>query len=271
MYFYFFVHLFKHQNNLSPPQGRHTVAMIVSHMPNNVKVVRLAGFPRPAIVVDFSFNVVGEKSKSEERRTLRIAVVHTKPWVGEEYEEIRCKQLQALYRNGFKQQQEGENRKDDKGKGEKKKTFDWGCVVGDFNLYSEDEATKCIQSPWIDVWKHLKGENEGFTFDCQRNLLIQQLMPRKTDRLRLDRITLLHDKSHPRSSELSPTFASLFADKPIDAEAVEAAAIARTEKRGGVVSRFASWAKQFASPLSYLFPSDHFGIHCKFEIRLEEF
>lgn len=221
-------------------RGRHTVAMITNFKPIDARAVRLAEFPRPALLVDFSIS---------PHNTLRVAVVHTKPWVGDAHEELRARQLKALYDHAFVIG----------GGGDVERQL--ACVVGDFNLYTEKEADRCIAHPWLDAWKQLHDDDDtksGFTFDSKRNLMIQQLMPRKTDRLRLDRITF--------RAPLHPLQIELFADAPVFPEAAQAAIEQQAQKSGGFISRGLGWAKAFTQPKSYLFPSDHFGIHCSFEI-----
>ena len=222
-------------------RGRHAVALLASVEPQSVRVVRLAGFARPAITVDFACG--GAEADAAAAFVLRVAVVHTKPWRGDEHVALRRRQISALLGALHQEQQ---------------RTECHACVaVGDFNLYDAEEDVCIPSEQWVDVWPSLHGAAEpGFTFDTARNKMVQQLMPGKTDRLRLDRIVLL------RASNLRAERIELFADEPVDADAAAAADAQASAKRGGFVSRTISWGRNFADPNRYLFPSDHFGIHC---------
>lgn len=53
--------------------------------------------------------------------------------------------------------------------------FSTDCLlIGDFNFNSEDEE-KLIPSDFIDVWKNLRPNDPGYTFDPQTNIMAQTI------------------------------------------------------------------------------------------------
>ncbi len=84
-------------------------------------------------------------------------------------------------------------------------------ISGDLNLHGVDETGLVYKHGFEDVWLNLRGSEEGFTWDAQRNSLIQLLLPFDNRRMRLDRMLAVGDKQPP----LFPARISIFADVPL--------------------------------------------------------
>jgi tyrosyl-DNA phosphodiesterase 2 len=100
-------------------------------------------------------------------------------------------------------------------------------VLGDFNMRDDENAN--IVEPYCDVWPVLRPRDDGFTEDTSINLMRYD-MKDKHRHVRFDRVLV-------KGRHWTPTEIELLGTQPIS----------RDEPR--------------------IFPSDHFGVQCRFTTR----
>jgi hypothetical protein len=109
-------------------------------------------------------------------------------------------------------------------------------MLGDWNLHGTVIDEEHLIQPYIDVWKILKPDDEGITWDSINNSMSSKMYPLDCRRMRLDRITLSPEAAHV----LCPKSIEIFAKEKIAPD----------------------------SPYySYLTCSDHYGLLAEFELE----
>jgi endonuclease/exonuclease/phosphatase family metal-dependent hydrolase len=86
-------------------------------------------------------------------------------------------------------------------------------LLGDFNFVYESEELY-IKNEYTDVWKELRPNEDGFTFDSQNNFMIYEklpIVPIKWQK-RFDRILI---KNNSKNLKLTPTAIDLWANKQV--------------------------------------------------------
>lgn len=85
-------------------------------------------------------------------------------------------------------------------------------LTGDLNLHALGETDIIYKNGFEDVWLNLRGLEEGFTWDAQKNPLIRLVLPLDNRRMRLDRVLCLPPLP---STEFVPRSISITHDKPL--------------------------------------------------------
>lgn len=105
---------------------------------------------------------------------------------------------------------------------------DDGVLLGDFNFGEGEPESEHLDKRFADVWRALKGDDPGFTWDPVKSPFAKRQSLPKEGQRRIDRILVRSERWKPKSIEI-------LGDKPIDAEHPE------------------------------LFPSDHFALRAVLE------
>jgi len=104
-------------------------------------------------------------------------------------------------------------------------------LLGDLNFGDGEPENEVIDSTYLDVWKTLKGDKLGYTWDIKKNKLAEENSFPSEGSRRLDKI-------YVKGKHLMPVEIQIIGDIP------------------------------FQSPAGkVLFPSDHFGLSAKFAIH----
>jgi endonuclease/exonuclease/phosphatase family metal-dependent hydrolase len=162
---------------------------------------------------------------------LTVSTVHLK--AGRDSDSIRKIQLDHLFqlfgtstrtlecydedKRGAKKQGKGAPKKSERTTW---KEFDNVLVMGDFNLQLEHEE-KFFPTQVVDVWKHLRPDEIGYTSDAIRNIMVvkqAQLKGKQGGSDRFDRILLLPCNKNcgmDRELVVKPTSIEFFADEPL--------------------------------------------------------
>jgi len=93
------------------------------------------------------------------------------------------------------------------------KYCDHVALMGDFNVYSARERETLVNTTYVDIWKELYPNQNGFTYDPDNNVIVQEIkekgMPVKPGRIDL---ILLRSKN----SLWKPIEAKLLGTKSLD-------------------------------------------------------
>jgi endonuclease/exonuclease/phosphatase family metal-dependent hydrolase len=142
-------------------------------------------------------------------------------------------------------------------------------IMGDLNFHQpfEDEY---IGEGYLDSWNEIHGDEDGFTYNPNINLMIYEKLPIAFEyrQMRLDRI-LFKGKEN-----LNPISMDLFANHPCyesnnDSSQTDYLYYFRWPLRS-ITSTFFDWTfymNLWRDPKEYLFPSDHFGLKTTFELN----
>lgn len=125
------------------------------------------------------------------------------------------------------------------------------ALVGDFNFCSyrnfdvektplDNDSLERLMPNHVDLWPLLKGEERGFTFDSEVNRMLPQHQP---EQMRYDRVVANTPSWHARDIRI-------VGDERIDEQALAARAGEHPSSHGGG-----------------LWPSDHFGLVARLELR----
>lgn len=86
-------------------------------------------------------------------------------------------------------------------------------ILGDLNLHWDAENENIPAESWYDCWQ-LKGQDKGYTMDCETNGLLKHMYPTWMERLRLDRI-LWRKKKTDAEYTIWLESIEVFGEKPI--------------------------------------------------------
>jgi endonuclease/exonuclease/phosphatase family metal-dependent hydrolase len=232
-------HWIKKNYEMTDISGKEFGNLILSKFPiKKTKYEKITMISRKAIICEIEL-----EDDEKESVCVNVCCVHLK--AENHHYETRKKQLEQIYSLC--------------------EDYETTIILGDLNLAYDFEG-EYINHDFVDVWKNLKKDDPGFTFDSVKNLMHDEMWPLFpfSRQMRLDRI-LLNSKS------IIPQDISIFANTPIH-EITERS----IDYLYYVKWPFRSISSQvldifsvnlWRDPKDYLFPSDHFGLISNFGIK----